>query len=196
MRHKRVKSSSFKEQIAEAARYLAESKSYIFAVAMIFVAGAVAGIAYSNQLGFLDDILKEILGKVEGLSAWGIIIFILANNIKASLIGLILGIFFGIFPVVNAFSNGLILGYVANGVVGKEGLQELWRILPHGVFEIPAVFISLALGLKLGMFVFSRSKGKELVRRARNSMIIFVLLVLPLLILAAVIEGLLISLYK
>jgi uncharacterized membrane protein SpoIIM required for sporulation len=64
------------------------------------------------------------------------------------------------------------------------------------VFELPAVFISLALGVKLGMFIFSREKGKEFMRRARNSMIIFVCIVIPLLIIAAVIEGLLISAFR
>lgn len=188
--------SNARRQISEAVKYLADSKNYLIAVAMIFIAGIFGGIVFSSELGFLDEILKELLGKIEGMDTWGIISFILANNLKSTFIVLILGLFLGIFPIINALSNGMILGYVSQAVVSESGIHELWRVLPHGIFEIPAIFISLALGLKLGMFIFSREKLKELLFRAKNSMIIFVLLVIPLLILAAVIEGLLIAAYK
>jgi len=38
--------------------------------------------------------------------------------------------------------------------VGIEGYGILWRLVPHGIFELPAVFISLGLGIKLGTFIF------------------------------------------
>jgi stage II sporulation protein M len=97
---------------------------------------------------------------------------------------------------MNVISNGIILGYVMKGVWIDSGISNFWRIFPHGIFELPAVFISLALGLKLGMFVFSKNPGREFLSRLKNSFIIFVVVVLPLLLVAAIIEGILIFLYK
>lgn len=190
------KNGQFREQFLGALRYLNDSRRYILAVALIFFAGILLGAAFSANLGFLDEILKGIVNTIRDMNSSETILFILQNNIKSALYGMLFGVFLGIFPVVNALSNGLILGYVLKGVWAESGIHELWRILPHGVFELPAIFISLALGLKLGMFIFSKEKGKEFFTRARYSIIIFVFIVLPLLVVAAVIEGLLIAAYK
>lgn len=193
---RKEKNIGFKKQFFISLDYLRESRNYIWAIALIFVVGIFFGAAYSSNLGFLDDILKGLIDKIEGLDEFGIILFILQNNLKSAFFGMALGLFLGIFPILNCFSNGAVLGYVMKGVWDSHGVAEFWRILPHGVFELPAVFISLSLGLKLGMFIFAKEKGKEFMRRARNSMILFVCVVIPLLIIAAVIEGLLISFYK
>ena len=63
---------------------------------------------------------------------------------------MILGIFLGIFPIITTISNGVILGYVLKRTAESVGVIEFWRLFPHGIFELPAVFISLGLGLKLG----------------------------------------------
>jgi stage II sporulation protein M len=187
---------SFGKQFSGALKYLRESGNYIGIIASIFLGGALLGIIFSGQLHFLDSILKELVGKIKDLGAFDTIMFILRNNLTASLYGLMLGILLGIFPVLTAASNGIILGYVMKGVWLDSGFANMWRILPHGVFEIPAVFISLALGLRLGMFIFSREKGKEFLFRAKNSMIIFVCIIIPLLVVAAIVEGMLIAAYK
>lgn len=187
---------SFKKQFRGALKYLRESKNYILAVALIFICGILLGVIFSGSLGFLDEILKELAERIKGLNTFETILFILQNNLTASLFGMAFGIVLGIFPVLTSFSNGVLLGYVLKIVFIDSGVKEFWRILPHGVFEIPAVFISLALGVKLGMFIFSREKGKEFMIRAKNSIILFVCVVIPLLIIAAIIEGLLISAYK
>ena len=36
--------------------------------------------------------------------------------------------------------------------------SDLFRLLPHGIFELPAIFISLGLGLRFGMFIFQKEK--------------------------------------
>ncbi|MEI6731787.1 MAG: stage II sporulation protein M, partial [archaeon] len=74
--------------------------------------------------------------------------------------------------------------------------SSFWKIVPHGIFELPAIFVSLGLGIKLGAFVFGPERKKEFVRRALASLKVFVYVVLPLLIIAAIIEGMLIFLYK
>jgi stage II sporulation protein M len=109
---------------------------------------------------------------------------------------MILGIFFGVFPIITIIINGYILGYVALATTNAESFFSLWRILPHGIFELPAVFISLGLGLKLGTFIFHDDKIKSLKEFFVSSIKVFLFIIVPLLIVAAVIEGALIFLIK
>lgn len=188
--------NSFRKQFREALKYLGESKNYLVAIVLIFAGGILFGAIFSSKLGFLDEILKQLVDKVHGLDTFGTILFILQNNITSAFYGIVFGVGLGIFPILASFSNGVLLGYVLKIVWFDSGVSEFWKILPHGVFELPAVFISLALGVRLGMFIFSKKKGKGFMERARNSIILFVCIVIPLLIIAAIIEGLLISMYK
>ena len=91
-----------------------------------------------------------------------------------------------------AILNGYLVGFVASMAVGSGGVIVLWRILPHGIFELPAVFISLGLGLKFGTFIFQKKILESFRRFLWNSLRVFLLIVLPLLIIAAIIEGCLI----
>jgi len=195
MRKSRNK-DSFSRQFQGALNYLKASKNYIAAVALIFLGGMLLGFVFSSQLGFLDEILKKLIERVKDLNTSEMILFILQNNLTSAFCGIVFGVVLGIFPVLTSFLNGVVLGYVMKIVWFDSGVGEFWKILPHGVFELPAIFISLALGIKLGMFVFSKDKGKEFMERARNSIILFVCVVIPLLIIAAIIEGLLISAYR
>lgn len=184
------------KEIREAFGYLGESKNYLWAIALIFIAGALVGFAFSESFSFLDSILGELISKISGMGPGELILFILQNNVKSSLYGIAFGVVLGIFPLITTLFNGILIGYVMKAVWLEAGVGEFWRILPHGVFELPAVVISLALGLKLGMFVFSKNAFGELKDRLKKSLIIFLCLVVPLLVVAAIIEGLLIFAYK
>lgn len=187
---------TMKEQFGKAFSYLKESRNYIYAIALVFVCGLFIGFAYSDSFKFLDEFLKQLISQIKGLNLMDTILFIFRNNTTSAFFGLFLGIVLGIFPLLNTISNGIILGYVLKGVWIDSGIANLWRILPHGIFELPAIFISLALGLRLGMSIFSKKSRKEFFSRIKNSFIIFVMVVLPLLLVAAIIEGILIFLYK
>ena len=165
------------------------------------------------------------------MNTYQLILFILQNNAKTAFFAMFFGIFFGIFPFVNSVINGLTLGYVLNSVWEVSGVSEFWRILPHGIFELPAVFLALGLGLKLGFdfvkhfvkhywrdnkllvifgilvpviifisLIFDKKFNKREIdsfsRRFKNSIICYFSIILPLLILAAIIEGILIGIYK
>jgi len=69
----------------------------------------------------------------------------------------------------------------------------MWRLVPHGIFELPAIFISLGIGLKFGTFIFQKNKSESFRRYLWNSLQLFVLIIMPLLIAAAIIEGALIT---
>lgn len=193
---KKTRKQKKRTDFDEAIDYLKESKNYAIAIGLIFACGLITGFVFSGNFSFLDEFLKEIMQKIEGMNAFELILFILGNNAKSAFSGMVFGLVLGIFPVIVSMFNGILLGYVMKGVWINDGFGQIWRILPHGIFELPAVFISLGLGLKLGMTIFSKRKKGEFLRRVKNSALIFLSVVVPLLVIAAVIEGVLISLYK
>ena len=103
--------------------------------------------------------------------------YIFLNNLQSSFFGLVLGVFFGIFPIITTIVNGYILGFVSIKVVSVEGIFVLWRLFPHGIFELPAVFISLGLGLKFGSFMFQKKKFDSLKDYFVNSLRVFFFIV-------------------
>ncbi|MAG37780.1 hypothetical protein CMI45_00110 [Candidatus Pacearchaeota archaeon] len=198
MAEKIVKNNlSVRKQFREAVRYVKESKNHIYSVILIFIASAIFGLTFSSHLGFIKDLLREILSKVEGLNGIELTVFILQNNIQSAFMGMLLGIFFGIFPIISLIGNGVVLGYVSSLVIEEAGTFALWRLLPHGIFELAAVFIALGLGVRLGGFVFAKRGKKIRVLRERfyQSINVFLMIILPLLVLAAIIEGILISFF-
>jgi stage II sporulation protein M len=80
-------------------------------------------------------------------------------------------------------------------VVYEEGILVLWRLLPHGIFELPALFLSAGLGLRLGTFIFRKNKLKSLKNYLFESLRVFLFIIFPFLLIAAIIEGILISFF-
>lgn len=178
----------------QAWRYLVGSAQYIGAVLALFACSILVGFAFSDYFTYFDEVLRGIIHETEGLSAFELIVYIFANNFQSSLSGMLFGVVLGLFPVGATMLNGVLLGYVLHLSWSISGIQEFWRLLPHGVFELPAVFISLGLGIRLGMFVFEQRKLRALAHHLYHCLLVFILIVVPLLIIAAVIEGMLIAL--
>ena len=143
----------------------------------------------------MTDFLRGIVSKIQDFSAIELVVFIFLNNARSSLVGLIAGLFFGIIPILVSLTNGIVIGVVLRSVFEVTGFSDFWRLLPHGVFELTAVFISLGLGVKLGTILFSKDAWYELKRRLWLSVVVFLQIVIPLLVLAATIEGILIALH-
>ena len=150
-------------------------------------------------LGQIFKFIRELLDKTQKMSMAELIRFIFLNNLQSSFFSMTLGVFLGIFPIIAIILNGYMLGFVASFSVKSQGVFILWKILPHGIFELPAIFISTGLGLRLGISVFKKKKEKKLEQLKKNfwrSFKVFLLVVIPLLIIAAIIEGSLIFLMK
>lgn len=184
---------SLRKGFFDALSYVKESRNYIFFILAVFVFSALAAFIYPENFVFFDELLKNLLDKTEGLEGFSLMSFIFTNNVVSALLGLFFGVIFGVFSMINAMVNGAVLGYVFAKVYAINGASEFWRILPHGIFELPAIFIALGLGVKLGFFVFSRNMKQEFLRRFYYSFLVFFLIVVPLLVIAAIIESLLIT---
>ena len=188
---------SLNENFKQALKDLKLIKSYfIFSVVLFLVItliGAVFPIFFQEQI---LKLLKEIMEQTQGLDSLELTQFIMFNNLKSSLIALVLGIFFGIIPLGVTVVNAYVLGFVINKSVMIEGPLIIWRLFPHGIFELPAILISISLGLRLGLFLFiyqGKNRGKEFWKWIIQSIRIFILIIMPLLVIAGIIEGLLIG---
>ena len=191
--------SFFKENYVKSVEYIKESKNFICSVLIIFflfvLIGAFIPIPEVLEQKILK-IIEELLKQTENLSAGELIKFIFFNNLQSSFFGLFFGVGLGVFSLITSIVNGYILGFVMLKSVQANGALVLWKLLPHGIFELPALFISLGLGVKLGAFIFKKNKIKTLKIYLFESARVFVFVILPLLFIAAIIEGSLIFLFR
>ncbi len=142
--------------------YLKESKKAILFVVLVFIFSIILGIIYADYISeLITPLLKDIIDKTEDLSLSELIVFIFYNNALTSLLGLFLGIFAAFIPVIIAFTNGIVLGYVLERTINIAGISELWLLFPHGIFELPAIFISLGVGAKLGKDILKNYMAKN-----------------------------------
>ena len=172
-------------------KFLNESRWYVVFVLGFFMLTFLIG--FVLPIFFVDEIfafINELIASLEGLSAVELIGFIFWNNLKASFFAIILGITFGILPLVILVTNGYLLGFVSRFAVEENGILTMWQLLPHGIFELPAVIFSIGFGFKMGVDMF-RGSGK-LKYNIREGLRFFVFVIIPLLLVAAVVEGVLI----
>jgi stage II sporulation protein M len=178
--------------------YIKESKNFIWGVVILFFISVFVGFLYQPPVvvNAILDYIKNILSKTEGMSSLNMIWFIFKNNIISSFMGIIYGFFLGIFPILATIANGYVVGYVSSYAISSSGVSSLLNLLPHGIFELPAIFISFGMGIKFGTFIFCKEKIKSFGKFFINSLRVFVFVVMPLLIIAAIIEGSLIFILK
>jgi len=181
--------------ISDSLGYVSSSRNFIFLIIGLFSLSLILGIVFPSVLeSFVLGIIRELLEKTKGLNFIGLFVFIFFNNVKTSLIGMFSGLLLGIFPIFLAALNGYLLGFVMNYSFRENGIKDIWRIIPHGIFEMPAFFISLGLGVKLGYsLLFTK---KTFWKDIKMSIKTFVYIVIPLLLIAGLIEASLMFLFK
>jgi len=185
-----------KEGFKQSLKYLKESMNFVYAIMIIFFGFVLIGFFLPVPTYIEEQILeyiRELMEMTQGMSTGELTRFIFFNNLQSSFFGMMLGAFFGFFSILFSIFNGYVLGFVGAMSVQEEGALVLWRLLPHGIFELPAIFISLGLGLKFGTFILQKERVKYFKEYFWNSLRVFIFIVIPLLIIAAIIEGVLIA---
>jgi stage II sporulation protein M len=153
-------------------------RRWILASVALFVAGSVSGYgAASTDPDGVRDLLGPLLQMVASVGAqvvksgdplvrtW----LIFRNNASAITQFVALGCFAGLVPAVDTFANGAVLGVMAalkgdlgRGRVGPDVL--IAGIAPHAVFELPALWLAAAWGMKLGLsWLMPSANGRRLV---------------------------------
>ncbi len=169
-------------------------RRYVVVLACLFAVMAVVGwMAPEAAMAPLLAKFGELARRLRGLPQWQLFAIILANNLIKSFVSMIAGALLGFVPILSIVGNGFLLGALCRHVSHVRGTLEIvGRIAPHGVFELPAIFIGNAYGLWLGAGTLARMSGEEEVRvgeRVQHAIRRFLIIVAPLLIVAAVIES-------
>jgi stage II sporulation protein M len=189
---KQKRENSKKENLfLDSYHFLLDSKKFILFTVFLFFLCFVLGLFISPSQSLLEAIkrmIETLLEQTAGMNFSELIWFIFLNNLKVSFFGMILGILFGFFPFILTIINGYFIGFVSLQSIHQNGLFSLWRLFPHGIFELPAIFISLGFGLRLGLFLFDK-KEKNFWSLFLKSIKSFLVFVLPLLLVAAIIEA-------
>ncbi len=147
----------------------------IFVGSLLFFK-ALTFVYYEEMFQFFSlffDELEQLASDVfSGPSMWRGVGILFANNLRASLMMLLGGILL-IFPLFGLIVNGGLVGVVSTLITYEETLSLFGfysvGILPHGVFEIPAILLSGAIGLKISKELLSPPRGETRKHRLKKN---------------------------
>ncbi len=171
-------------------------KKWILISSVLFVAGLLIGIINPSTDIFNSlDYLIGIAGDTTSLSSFGLFFFYAINNIFKIILSFIFSPLLCILPVLSLIMNGWIISNVGYYIIDVQQYSAgffIMGILPHGIFEIPALIIGQAAALSLGAMtvaaVFIKERRAQLFPHLRKNLKYLGLVVL-LLIIAAGIEA-------
>jgi stage II sporulation protein M len=154
-----------------------------FSLGMGYLLGnTMTGATMSDLLGSFPDLAN--------MSPLQIFTFIAANNVIKSLLFMGAGILGGILPLFFVVFNGFFIGWVSYSYGSIFGIGYIVTgLVPHGVIEIPVILFAMSMGMSLGYtFLNSLRKEGNMIDEVKSALGLFITRVIPLLIIAAVIE--------
>jgi len=177
--------------------YFQRLRPYLTASLILFGAGFVIGLMVVDHFPQMADTFEESLGgfvKVfRGLPKGRLAAAIFLNNTIKTLLAILLGTLFGLLPAFFLVVNGAALGAVLSMSTRSRGLWvSLLSVVPHGVIELPAVFLGTAIGIMMGMMIMRKLTAKSDAKiggELGHAMKFFVTLIVPLLFVAALVEA-------
>ena len=178
---------------------------------LVFLAVVGGGIAYFWSLGNLqtyldaykpdqlDEIQKQLIHTdgISGVADQLTVSYLFLHNVQSTLLIAFFGMFsFGVLGVILYLLNTSIIGGLMGFVklIGYAPLPiVLAGIVPHGIFEIPALLLSCAAVLNIGLVLVTpqagRTIGEVLLEALADWARVVLGLVIPMLLIAAIIES-------
>ena len=139
----------------------------------------------------MQTLNQEVFGKILDDNQIVLCFNLFLNNLEASIILFLGGATFGVLTLIVLSTNGIVIGMVIEVLREQQGLLYILAgVIPHGIFEIPAFVISGGLGLLLAEELLREARGKgDAAEKAKDYSIVFLKAVIPLLAIAAFVEG-------
>ena len=171
---------------------LRDNLKLILASVAAFTVGIPAGVLTYPQLeDELPAILNEAFKGVLSGPTHEIILKVFLRNVSASLIMLMVGMTV-LLTFAVLFLNGFLVGLVFRFSLdnGLNLTQIVLGIAPHGVFELPAIFTAAAAGIHIGLQALTQKgrRVKATSQAIKEASAVYLTVVIPLLLIAAVIE--------
>lgn len=181
--------SLVKTFFSDSLKTISEARSCILIALGLYCCSILVGWIYADHFTFLEEQVRKLAAQFAGKDAITFIFRIFLHNLIATYIAMCLLALFGAVPTIIAVFNGLILGWLFAKSSGMPEVNISVMIIPHGIFEWPAMLIAWGVGLWRGVgYRLSDSPGtwKERWEKANK---VFFTIILPLLLIAAIIEG-------
>lgn len=179
---------------SEIFKFLKTNKIFFIITLWIFAVSITLGVLFQPSVValMLANYLKTLFSQVQGKNFLELFVYILQNNLLTSFFGMLFGIFLGFYSPVITFINGYVIGFVSQRSYEIAGFGTIFSLVPHGIFEIPALIISLGLGLKLGFSFLHNFISKY--KQSNYLFLTFVCLVAGFLILGVIFPAILLQL--
>ena len=171
-------------------------KRWIFVAIFLFGIGLVFGLSTPTSFASLvsEDIaaLEELVGLLASLPPALLAVFIFTKNASALVISFVLSPILCLIPILALTINGWLLAVISVMVSQEKSVGfVLAGLLPHGIFELPALILGEAAALSFGAVVILALFKKE-----RRSLLLpslkqnskYLMIALALLLPAAIIE--------
>jgi uncharacterized membrane protein SpoIIM required for sporulation len=176
---------------------------YTAAATALFAIGALGGIVLSiSDPGFQRFVLGgQMIDTIDRREMWTHSIVsikplassaILTNNLSVAFSAFALGMSAGLGTIYIMLFNGLMIGVIGTACHRAGMSLPLWSfVAPHGALELPAIFIAGGAGLLLarGILAPGLLPRRDAIAESGAAAIRLLLGVIPLLIVAGVIEG-------
>lgn len=163
---------------------------YLLAAISVFAIGALVG-AGLLQLVSVDALL-QFAPEQSSIPNQLTVEFILWNNLIGVAVTLTGALTFGMLSIISLFVNGLIVGGLLGITVGYTSPVLLAALLlPHGIFELPALWLAGAIGLRIAHRLVRYLWGTDdeiLTHLEMVEVIILIIITVLLLVIAAWIE--------
>lgn len=149
-----------------------------------------------NAVIFLpQNIIEGVKGSHSNSGNWNYPLmssYIMTNNISVALKAFVLGITLGLGTIYVLFFNGAMLGSLTGLIYLYGNPTNYWSlILPHGIIELTAIFISGAAGLIIAKNFLLPGEHKRLhglIKGAKEA-VSLIMGIIFMLIIAGIIEG-------
>lgn len=174
-------------------------KVFLFTILGMVLITALTMVLLNNNQQVLAELWQQVSAMfaekeiVEGGDISLLALFL--NNVNAGAFSIGLGIIpFLFLPIYSLFVNGVVVG-VMGAVMLVSGLgllPFLAGILPHGIFEIPALALGISSGIRLCLtvirLIFRKTYPGEFFVTLKSIVRLFFFWMVPLFAVAAVIE--------
>jgi uncharacterized membrane protein SpoIIM required for sporulation len=173
-------------------------------VALLIFAGAAlvgAALTYQDPDFKLSILGPQMVQTIEKREMWTHSIVgikplassaIMTNNISVGFMTFALGITAGIGTIYMLLFNGLMLGVIGMACHLSGMSLKLWEfVAPHGVLELPAIFLAGGAGLRIasGLLFPGYLPRRESLVRAGTEAVKLLLGSIPILVIAGIIEA-------
>ncbi len=180
-----------------------ETLPYTVAAFVLFVTAAIAAVLVSlSDPGFQRFLIGDRMADtIERREMWTHSIVtvkplassaIMTNNMAVAFAAFAGGIMAGLGTIYILLTNGVLMGVIATATWQSGMAVQLWSfVAPHGVLELPAIFIAGGSGLMLGRALLFPGllPRRDALSRAAIQAVRLLMGTIPMLVVAGIVEA-------